>query len=131
MERNYREDQCNEIEALDSIYFGEMEGRFYFTNKYLTSICVPKYCCFHFLISVIVLADEPIHKFKLGISTENYNTENDDNGLSCQLVFTYTEKYPDTAPLVEVEDSVNFEGDHEKRLLDHINETVLNILPVL
>lgn len=26
MERNYKEDQTNEIEALDSIYCGEMES---------------------------------------------------------------------------------------------------------
>lgn len=39
MERNYKEDQTNEVEALDSIYCGEMEGeqfecswRFYFDN---------------------------------------------------------------------------------------------------
>lgn len=27
MIRNYREDQLNEIEALDSIYCGELEGK--------------------------------------------------------------------------------------------------------
>lgn len=26
MDRNYREDQANEVEALDSIYCGEMES---------------------------------------------------------------------------------------------------------
>lgn len=27
MERNYKEDQANEIEALDSIYSGDMESK--------------------------------------------------------------------------------------------------------
>lgn len=27
MDRNYKEDQTNEVEALDSIYCGDMEGR--------------------------------------------------------------------------------------------------------
>lgn len=38
--------------------------------------------------------------------------------------FTYTEKYPDTAPLVEIDDKVEFEGDYEGKLLQHIQETV-------
>lgn len=50
--------------------------------------------------------------------------EDQDNGLACQLVFTYTDKYPDTAPLVEIEDPVDFEDDYEPRLLEHIQETV-------
>ena len=39
-------------------------------------------------------------------------------------MFTYTAKYPDTAPLVEIEESINFESKYEERLLEHINETV-------
>ncbi|XP_059611259.1 RWD domain-containing protein 1 [Phlebotomus argentipes] len=94
--RNYKEDQTNEIEALDSIYCGELE----------------------------VLAEEPYHRFKLPISTEEYNAEAQENGLQCQLIFTYTEKYPDTAPLVEIEDPINFLEDYEERLVKHIEETV-------
>lgn len=33
MERNYREDQVNEVEALDSIYCGELES-----NAHLDSV---------------------------------------------------------------------------------------------
>lgn len=44
------------------------------------------------------------------------------------LVFSYTAKYPDAAPLVEIEDTVNFEDDHENRLLEHVNETVRDSL---
>lgn len=70
-----------------------------------------------------VLATEPFHRFKLPISTEEFN-DDEENGLKCHLVFTYTEKYPDTSPLVEIEDAINFEDTYSKRLIDHINETV-------
>lgn len=32
--RNYKEDQNNEIEALDSIYCGEMDSKFWFIKKW-------------------------------------------------------------------------------------------------
>lgn len=64
------------------------------------------------------------HKFSITIFTEEYEADTESNGLSCQLVFTYTEKYPDTAPLVEVENPINFEDEFEEKLLEHINETV-------
>ncbi|ETN61332.1 RWD domain-containing protein 1 [Anopheles darlingi] len=95
MERNYREDQLNEIEALDSIYCGELE----------------------------VEQTEP-HKFRLPIATTEYDTEVETEGLSCKLLFTYTEKYPDTAPLVEIEDPENFQDDYEQELLEHIHKTI-------
>ncbi|XP_065078520.1 RWD domain-containing protein 1 [Ochlerotatus camptorhynchus] len=96
MERNHREDQCNEIEALDSIYCGELE----------------------------VLQSEPLHRFKLPIATTEYDQEIETEGLSCKLVFSYTGKYPDTAPLVEIEDSENFRDGYEEGLLEHIQETI-------
>lgn len=102
MERNYREDQTNEIEALDSIYCGELE----------------------------VLASEPLHRFKLPIATTDYGlepTEEEEEvmeGLCCKLVFSYTERYPDTAPLVEIEDAENFREGYEEGLLENIQETV-------
>lgn len=95
MERNYTEDQANEVEALESIYCDDIE----------------------------VISTNP-HKFNITIRTEEYDTETDSNGLACQLVFTYTEKYPDTAPLVEIEDPNNFEDDFEEKLLEHVKETI-------
>lgn len=71
----------------------------------------------------IALSTEP-HKFKILISTEEYDAEMESNGLACRLVFTYTEKYPDTEPLVEIEDPINFEDDYEEKLLEHVKETV-------
>jgi len=101
MERNYKEDQINEIEALDSIYCGEME----------------------------ILSTEPYHRFKVPISTEEFNSS-EENGLSCHLVFTYTEKYTDTAPITEIEDAINFEKSYSARLIDHINETIAENLGI-
>lgn len=66
---------------------------------------------------------EPLHKFRLQINTEEYN-ETDEQGLTCYLLFTYTAKYPDEAPLIEIEDAVNFEEGYESQLLEHINESV-------
>lgn len=70
------------------------------------------------------MLDTAPHKFNIRISTEEYDGETESNGLACQLVFTYTEKYPDTEPLVEVENPVNFEDDYEEKLLEHVKETV-------
>ncbi|XP_063706956.1 RWD domain-containing protein 1 [Culicoides brevitarsis] len=97
MERNYKEDQCNEIEALDSIYCGEME----------------------------ILETEPFHKFGIPIATEEFNTEDQTEGLACKLIFTYTSRYPDEGPLVDVEDPINFEDEIlDERLVEHINEVI-------
>lgn len=35
MERNYKDDQTNEIEALDSIYCGDMESKLPFITTFL------------------------------------------------------------------------------------------------
>ncbi|KAM7364282.1 RWD domain-containing protein 1 [Cochliomyia hominivorax] len=96
MSRNYQEDQNNEIEALDSIYCGDME----------------------------ILEREPLHKFKIPIATEEYDKEQCTNGLACHLVFTYTPTYPDEAPVVEIEDPINFEDNYEQRLLEHIGKSI-------
>lgn len=71
----------------------------------------------------LVVSTNP-HKFNIAIRTEEYDADTESNGLACQLVFKYTEKYPDTAPLVEIEDPINFEDDFEEKLLEHVNETV-------
>lgn len=77
----------------------------------------------HSVLYFPVLSTNP-RQFQIKICTEEFNREDEDNGLACQLVFTYTEKYPDTAPLVEIEDKCGFEDDYEEKLLHHIQETV-------
>lgn len=72
----------------------------------------------------LVLQTEPFHKFSIPIATEEFNEEDDENGFKCSLVFTFTEKYPDSAPIVEIEDALNFEDYYETSLLEDIESTI-------
>lgn len=124
MERNYKEDQANEIEALESIYYNDFEGKNPNCVQYLIGILTSmKINANDLIISafvfITVISTAP-HKYNIQISTEEYDAENEGNGLACKLVFTYTEKYPDTAPLVEIDDAVNFEDEYEAKLLELI-----------
>lgn len=126
MERNYAEDQANEVEALESIYCDDIEGKQNLNNWLLIrSIRIVDHDLIYWLFIRFdsVTSTKP-HKFSISIRTEEYDAETESNGLACQLVFTYTEKYPDTAPLVEIEDPINFEDDFEEKLLEHVKETV-------
>uniref|UniRef100_A0A6M2DIF8 Putative rwd domain protein n=1 Tax=Xenopsylla cheopis TaxID=163159 RepID=A0A6M2DIF8_XENCH len=96
---NYHEEQCNEIEALDSIYYGDME----------------------------IIEKEPYHKFKIPIKSEEYTIESPE-GLACSLIFTYTKTYPDTPPEIDIEDTENFEDVNENDLKQHILEEANNNL---
>ena len=60
-------------------------------------------------------------KFKIPISTEEYNETQD--GLFGYLVFTLKETYPDIAPVVEIEDE-NFENDVKAQILEQLEQTV-------
>lgn len=127
MERNYKEDQANEIEALESIYCDDIESecwRLFYRKCLLFWLnCVYCVCFFDCMFFCTVLSTAP-HKFKILISTEEYNRETETDGLACQLQFTYTEKYPDTEPVVEIEDETNFEDDYNRELLENISATV-------
>jgi len=114
MSRNYKEDQTNEVEALDSIYCGDMESKYHGTS--LKSISNNCFCS--------VLATEPHHKFQIPIATEEYSSEEPEKGLACKLVFTFTATYPDGAPVVEIEEPENFEDMFETRLLEHLQKTI-------
>ncbi|CAG9833686.1 unnamed protein product [Diabrotica balteata] len=92
---DYQEEQKNEIEALESIYYGDFE----------------------------ILSSEPLHKFSIPIKTEEFEPETD-NGLSCDLVITYTPKYPEEAPIIELENFENFDDEYEQLLLDYLNEQI-------
>ncbi|CAD6995380.1 RWD domain-containing protein 1 [Ceratitis capitata] len=96
MSRNYKEDQANEIEALESIYYTEME----------------------------LLEKEPSYKFSITIATEEYNADEEADGMACKLVFTYTPNYPDEAPEVAIEDPVNMEELYERKLLEHMKQVI-------
>ncbi|XP_031364685.1 RWD domain-containing protein 1 isoform X2 [Apis dorsata] len=90
---DYKDEQHNEIEALESIYCGELE----------------------------VLATEPFYTFSIPIKTEEYESGTE-NGLSCCLQFTYTEKYPDEPLLISIEEPENFEEDSTEKLKKHLIE---------
>lgn len=62
-------------------------------------------------------------KFKIPISTEEYNETQD--GLFGYLIFTLKETYPDIAPVVEIEDE-NFENDVKTKILEQLDQTVRN-----
>ena len=92
---DYKDEQRNEIEALESIYCGELE----------------------------ILATEPFYTFAIPIKTEEYEPESG-NGISCRLEFTYTPKYPDESLLISIEDQENFEDSDDEKLKEHLTEQI-------
>lgn len=92
---DYNEEQKSEIEALESIYYGDFN----------------------------IISTEPYYKFSIPIKTEEYDTD-PDNSLSCDLIVTYTPKYPEEAPIIELDEIVNFEDDYEEDLLKYLNEQI-------
>lgn len=91
MARNHEEDQKSELEALESIYYNELESELWSWHCNMW-----KFIKIHFQLSV--LETEPRIKFKIAISTEEYNETQD--GLTCDLLFTFTMKYPDEVRLL-------------------------------
>ncbi|XP_072178725.1 RWD domain-containing protein 1-like [Diadema setosum] len=93
---DFKEEQANEIEALESIYPDE----------------------------ITVLATDPFHVFQITVSAEEDETgeENEDEKgqLSVTLCFTYTPTYPEEAPVFEV----TFNDDVAQEYEDKIRELV-------
>ncbi|CAG9795299.1 unnamed protein product [Diatraea saccharalis] len=89
---DYNYEQSSEVEALDSIYYGDMQ----------------------------IIEKEPFHKFSIPIKSEGFD---DGEGLACQLIFTYTAKYPDELPIIEIDNEENFDDVVEKKeLLTHLED---------
>ncbi|KAK4881890.1 hypothetical protein RN001_005209 [Aquatica leii] len=88
---DYKEEQAGEIEALESIYYGDVR----------------------------ILSSEPFHKFSIPIKSEQYDPDTED-GITCNLIFTYTSKYPDEQPLIEIEEPVNINNSHQQDLLKQL-----------
>lgn len=123
MSRNYEEDQKNELEAIESIYYNELESNLDWISVFLP--CLHNFLIHTFAISILVIESEyPSLRFTIKICTEEY-LETDD-GLMCQLQFSLPEKYPDAAPLVEfVED--NFEEHESRTLSEKIKDEITKI----
>lgn len=80
----------------------------------------------HACVHYTVLATEPFYIFAIPIKTEEYEPETG-NGLSCQLEFTYTSKYPDEPLLISITEQENFEDGDEKlkaHLIEQMNENL-------
>uniref|UniRef100_A0A0V0GBZ6 RWD domain-containing protein n=1 Tax=Triatoma dimidiata TaxID=72491 RepID=A0A0V0GBZ6_TRIDM len=87
---DHKEEQNNEIEALDSIYCGEME----------------------------ILTSTPYHAFAIPIKSDDY--EEGLSGISCRLRFDYTSLYPEEVPIIDIEDVENLEPEDMEELKDHL-----------
>jgi hypothetical protein len=48
----------------------------------------------------------------------------ENTGLACDLVFTYTPKYPEESPIIEIENAENFDDECETELLSYLREQV-------
>ena len=99
MKMNHIEEQTNELEALESIYCGELE----------------------------VLSREAPVKFQIPVKSEGYDSESG-TGYACTLKFTYTDRYPEECPEVEIEDTDNFSDEVETRLKDHLQQEAEGLL---
>nr|CAD7602525.1 unnamed protein product [Timema genevievae] len=75
------------------------------------------------VVSISVISVKPYHKFTIPIKSEEYEPDTE-NGLSCNLKFEYTAKYPDEAPDLEILDIENFQEEDEASLREHILKEV-------
>lgn len=66
--------------------------------------------------------EEKRKKFKINVCTDGFREDQD--GLCCDLVFTYMPNYPDEKPIVEIEEEINFESDIKEKVLDAIKNCI-------
>ncbi len=89
---DYAEEQANEIEALESIYPEEFR----------------------------LVEATPLHCFQLPVRGEADGVAEDE--VACTLQFTYTDTYPDAAPVMEVQDPENLEEEDVTRIQELMAE---------
>lgn len=73
---------------------------------------------------ITVIDTSPFHKFAISIKSEGFD---EGSGLACKLIFTYTQKYPDEGPLIEIEDKDNLDDEafDKQELLTHLYKEVI------
>ncbi|KAL4232573.1 RWD domain-containing protein 1 [Mactra antiquata] len=87
---DYKEEQNNELEALESIYPDELK----------------------------VIETSPYAVFELNITSQKLDDHEEEEEASVTLKFKYTKTYPDEAPLVEITESDNLEDDQLNEIMD-------------
>ncbi|KAK9507256.1 hypothetical protein O3M35_007159 [Rhynocoris fuscipes] len=87
---DHLEEQNNEIEALESIYCGELE----------------------------IISTTPYHAFAIPIKSDDY--EEGISGIHCRLRFDYTSLYPEEVPIIDIEDVENLEAEDMEELKDYL-----------
>lgn len=90
---DYKEEQANELEALESIYPDELQ----------------------------IIEMEPYPSFQMMVTTQSMDNS-DDTSATIIMQFTYTEKYPDEVPIIEITGSDNLEEDQVERLTQMMKE---------
>ncbi|XP_055946011.1 RWD domain-containing protein 1-like [Argiope bruennichi] len=92
---DYKEEQRNEIEALESIYPDELK----------------------------IISDDPEYSFTMDIKTENA-TDDPEEYAAISLKFTYVPTYPDEAPIVEVADLENLSDQDIEDLMEFLQNII-------
>ena len=81
-------------------------------------------CTLITLFFPLVLQTEPHHIFTIPVKSDNYD-EDEENGLFAVIKISYTPKYPEQLPILELEDCVNIdEYNLRNELLEHLTQQV-------
>lgn len=96
---DYKEEQRNEIEALEAIYPEEL----------------------------IVITDDPFHVFSIDMKCQE-SVDDPSSTMVATLKFTYVPNYPDEPPLIEIASSENLEERDEADLLTFLEGQVEELL---
>ena len=79
---DYKQEQIDEIEAIESIYSEEID----------------------------IISENP-HRFTIPVKTAEYDDEENDEGMMTLLKFTFPDTYPDVIPEIEVEECDGIDDD--------------------
>lgn len=91
---DYKEEQQNELEALESIYPDELQ----------------------------IIAVEPYAVFTISLKSQASEDNEEEEEASCTVQFSYVETYPDEPPVFEITETDNIEDDQVQELLDLMTE---------